>query len=63
MKAFYDREQKTYTVRAKTVDGMLKELKIPKNAVITVVNREVVTDAYTFKKGDDVKILSVVSGG
>ena len=63
MKVFYDREKKTTEVKAKTVKEMLKEMKILKNSVIVVVNNEVVTDDYLFKKEDKVKLLSVVSGG
>lgn len=63
MKASYDREKKDYEFTAKTVKGMLKELGIVRNAVIVVVNGEVVTEDYTFKEKDTVKILSVVSGG
>ena len=63
MKASYDREKKDYKFTAKTVIGMLKELGLVQNAVIVVVNGEVVTSDYTFKEKDMVKILSVVSGG
>ena len=63
MKVFYDREKKTTDVKAKSVKEMLKEMNILKNSVIVVVNNEVVTDDYVFKKDDKVKLLSVVSGG
>ncbi len=63
MKVHYDREKKDFDVKAKNVKEMLKELNILKNSVIIVVNKEVVTEEYSFKKTDKVKILSVVSGG
>ena len=63
MKAYYDREKKDYAFTAKTVKGMLKEIGLLQNAVIVTVNGEVVTEDYTFKEKDNVKILSVVSGG
>ena len=63
MKVHYDREKKRVEVKAKNVKEMLKELKILQNSVIVVVNTEVVTQEYVFKKEDKVKILSVVSGG
>ncbi len=63
MKIVYDREKKTFDVKAKNVKDMLKELKIVKNSVIVVVNKELVMEEYVFKKDDKVKILSVVSGG
>lgn len=63
MKVYYDRENKTLEVQAKNVKDMLKKLKIIKNSVIVIVNNEVVTEEYQFKKKDTIKILSVVSGG
>ena len=63
MKVYYDREDKTFAVKAKNVKELLKELKVLKNSVIVVVNAEVITEDYVFKKKDKVKILSVVSGG
>lgn len=63
MKIYYDREDKTLEVKAKNIKEMLKELNILKNSVIIIVNNEVVTEDYTFKKEDKIKLLSVVSGG
>jgi len=63
MKAYYDREKKTFEFKAKDVKGMLKELHILKNAVIVAVNKTIVTEDYQFKEKDEIKILSVVSGG
>jgi thiamine biosynthesis protein ThiS len=63
MKAYYDRNKQQLEFAAKNVKGMLKELDILENTVIIVVNKEVVTKDYTFKKEDKIKILSVVSGG
>ena len=63
MKVYYDRENKNFEVKAQNVKDMLKELKILRNSVIIVVNKEVVTEDYSFKNGDAIQILSVVSGG
>ena len=63
MKAYYDRNKKEYTFKAKDVKGMLEEVGIMKNTVIVVVNNKVVSEDYKFKEEDEVKILSVVSGG
>ena len=63
MKVYYDREDTSFDVQANTVKEMLKEMNILKNSVIVVVNKEVVTEDYSFKKGDTVRLLSVVSGG
>lgn len=63
MKVYYDRDNATFDVRSKTVKDMLKEINVFRNAVIVVVNNEVVTEEYEFQDNDTVKILSVVSGG
>lgn len=63
MQAYYDREKKEYSFHSSTVKEMLKELKILKNSVIVAVNGRVVTEDYCFVEGDEVRILSVVSGG
>ena len=63
MKAYYDKDKKEYEFKALDVKSMLEEIKIMKNAVIVVVNDEVVSEDYKFKKEDKIKILSVVSGG
>tara|TARA_Y100000310_G_C20574364_1_gene759728 strand:+ start:976 stop:1167 length:192 start_codon:yes stop_codon:yes gene_type:complete len=63
MKAYYDKDKKTYNFTSTTVKDMLKEIKILKNSVIVAVNNEIVTDDYEIKEEDKIKILSVVSGG
>jgi thiamine biosynthesis protein ThiS len=63
MKAYYDRDKKEHEFKAKTVEGMLKELNILSNTVVVSVNKELVTSDYKIQEEDEVKILSVVSGG
>jgi thiamine biosynthesis protein ThiS len=63
MKVYYDKDKKTYDFKSNTVSEMLKELNILKNSVIVAVNNEIVTEDYSFKSEDKIKILSVVSGG
>ena len=63
MKAYYDKDKKTYDFESTTVKEMLQELKILRNSVIVAVNNEIVTDDYKIKEEDKIKILSVVSGG
>ena len=63
MKAYYDKDKKSYDFSSKDVSSLLKELKILSNTVIVVVNKKVVTKDYVFKEEDEVNILSVVSGG
>lgn len=47
----------------KTAKDILKELNESINAVIITINNEVVLEEYELEDGDDMKILSVVSGG
>jgi len=60
---YYDKEKKNYKVKGKTVNEILKELKIKSNTVIVVINNTVVTEDKKINKEDKIKILSVVSGG
>ena len=63
MKVYFDKTKKEYDIKAENVSSMLKELDIQKNTVIIAVNDQLVDEDYSFKKGDKVKIYSVVSGG
>lgn len=63
MKVFIERENKTVNLKAKTVKEVLNKLKINPETVLTVVNDELVTDDKKLGEKDEVKILSVISGG
>ncbi len=63
MKAYYDKDKEELTFESKDVKSMLQELNILKNTVIVAANSEIVTEDYIFQEGDEIKILSVVSGG
>ena len=61
-----ERTNKTYSFdeqEFKTAKNILKELNESINAVIITINDEVVLEEYELQDGDDMKILSVVSGG
>lgn len=63
MKIFIEKEDKTKEVKAKTIKEVLAKLKINPETVLTVVNDELVTENKKLSKKDDVKLLSVISGG
>lgn len=63
MKVFIERENKTKEVKAKTIKEILEKLRINPETVLTVVNNELVTDDRKLNRKDEIKILSVVSGG
>ncbi len=63
MKVFIEKENKTIEVNAKTVRRVLEELKINPITVLTIVNDELVTEDKKLNPKDEIKILSVISGG
>lgn len=64
MKVFIERENKTKTVRFHgSGKELLAVLKQNPETVILIKNNEVVTDDDEFCEDDEVKIISVISGG
>lgn len=63
MKVFIEKEDKTKEVKAKTIKEVLAKLKINPETVLTVVNDELVTEDKKLSNKDEVKLLSVISGG
>ncbi len=63
MKIFIERENKTISLKAKTVKEVLNKLKINPETVLTVVNNELVVDDKKLCEKDEIKLLSVISGG
>ena len=63
MKVFIEKDNKTTDVKAKTIKEVLDKLKINPITVLTVVNDELVTEDKKLSDKDEVKILTVISGG
>lgn len=63
MEVLIERENKKVKVEAKTVEELLKKLKINSTTVIVSANDELVTEDYKLNKKDKIKIMSVISGG
>ena len=65
MKVYIEKDDRSVQVNEKNISGLelLEFLKINPASVILVKNDEVVLDDELFSEDDDVKILSVVSGG
>ncbi len=65
IKVYLEREDKTKTINLKkpTVENLLKELKINPVTVIVTKNNEVCTEKDSLNSKDNIKIISVVSGG
>jgi sulfur carrier protein len=64
MEAFIEKEGKTKSVKfSGKVKRLLKELKINPETVIIIRNNALITTEDTLKNNDEIKILSVISGG
>lgn len=63
MKVYIEKDDKKVSADAKTVRELLGKLKINPVTVLVVRNSEMVTEGAKLSPKDEVKILSVVSGG
>lgn len=63
MKVFIEREDKVKVLKAKTVKELLKKLGINPITVLVSKNNELVAEDERLDDKDEVKIISVVSGG
>jgi len=65
MKVYIEKDNKSVDVKKKSLSGkaLMEFLKVNPSSVILVKNDEVVLDDELFSEDDDIKILSVVSGG
>ncbi|MEM4245442.1 MAG: MoaD/ThiS family protein [Candidatus Nanoarchaeia archaeon] len=63
MKVYIEREDREVKIKAKTVRELLKKLNINPITVLVAKNNELVTDEVKLSEKDEVKIISVISGG
>lgn len=66
IKVFLERQNKEKKVELKkaiTIAELMKKLEINPSEVIPVRNNEVVTESSKIKDKDEIKFLSVISGG
>jgi len=63
LKVFVERENKTHDVEAKTIEEILEKLKINPETIIITRNDELITIDAKIKEKDEIKLLSVISGG
>ena len=63
MKVYIERENKTVESTAKTGTLLLKELGINPAEILLIRGDDVILPEETLTDSDDIKILSVVSGG
>ena len=63
MKVYIEKTNKDEEVEASTVNELLTKLKINPTTVIVTKNNELVTEQEKLTNKDEIKILSVISGG
>jgi len=63
VKVFVEKENKRINLRAKDIDEIMKKLNINKEEVIIVKNNELTPRNERLKNSDELKFLSVISGG
>lgn len=63
MKVYIEKEDKHLDVRACSGKQLLELLNINPSTVILVKNNEVVLEDESLEDNDEIKILSVISGG
>lgn len=63
LSVFLERENKQLEVEANSIKEILDKLNVNKEAVIIVINNELSTEDSKIKDKDDIKFLSVISGG
>ncbi|HZX11867.1 MAG TPA: MoaD/ThiS family protein [Candidatus Nanoarchaeia archaeon] len=63
MRVFLEKSKEEKEVNAVSVKELLKVLKLNPTTVLVVANGRLVTEDAPLRKEDEVKILSVVSGG
>ena len=63
VKVFIERENKKVNTKAKDIDEIIKKLNINKEEVIIVKNNELTPRNEKLKNTDEIKFLSVISGG
>ena len=63
MKIYIEKTDEFKEVEANNAKELLIKLKINPTTVIITVNNELVTEDFKLNKKDNVKLLSVISGG
>jgi sulfur carrier protein len=64
MKIFIEKTNQEKQIRFKgTASALLKELNINPETILIVKNNEVITEDEQLSDKDDIKLLSIISGG
>lgn len=63
VKVFIEKENLTKVIKADSIEEVLIKLGINPEVVLVAKNNMLVTKKAKIKEGDEIKLLSVVSGG
>lgn len=63
MKVYIERTKENKNVKAKNVLELLKKLNLNPTAVLVIRNDSLITESEKLNDKDEIKIISVVSGG
>jgi len=63
VKVFIEKENKKMNEKAKDIESIMRKYKINREEVIIVKNNELVAKNEKLKDTDEIKFLSVISGG
>ena len=63
IKVYNERTNKNHEVKATTVRELAKKLDISLNEFLVTINNEIAIEDSKLKDKDEVKFLSVISGG
>ena len=63
LRVFIERENKNIDLEAKDIKDLMKKLKLNSETVLISRNNELITDDINLEDNDEIKFLSVISGG
>ncbi len=63
MKVYIERNSQTKNLKAKNVSDLLNKLSLNPGTVLVIKNNALVTEQEKLKNTDEIRIISVVSGG
>jgi len=63
MKVYIEKTKENKDIKAKNVAELIKKLKLNPTTILVIKNNTLVTEMEELNQKDEIKILSVVSGG
>ena len=63
IKVFLERRDENKEVNVETINEIFEKLNVDKNTVLITRNNELITEDEKINENDEIKLLSVISGG